>query len=60
MLLRKGVCSYESMDEWENFNETSLCEKEDFYSNLNIADSTTADRSNAKRLWKCFKRKKVR
>ena len=26
------------MDDWENFNETSLPEKEDFYSHLNIKD----------------------
>ena len=26
------------MDEWEKFNETSLPEKEEFYSNLNIED----------------------
>ena len=30
------------MDDWENFNETSLSEKEDFYS-LNIEDITDAD-----------------
>ena len=26
------------MNEWNNFNETSLPEKEEFYSNLNVED----------------------
>ena len=30
------------MDDWENFNETSLTEKEDFYSHLNMEDITDA------------------
>ena len=33
LLLRKGVYPYNCMDEWEKFNETSLPEKEEFYSN---------------------------
>ena len=36
LLLRKGVYPYEYMDEWEKFNETSLPEKEDFYSTQKI------------------------
>ena len=31
------------MDEWENFNQTSLPKKEEFYSNLNMDDITDAD-----------------
>ena len=31
------------MDEVEKFNETSLPEKEEFYSDLNIEDITDAD-----------------
>ena len=34
--LINGVYPYEYMDDWENFNERSLPEKEEFYSNLNI------------------------
>ena len=36
LLLQKGVYPYEYVDDWEKFNETSLPEKEDFYSHLNI------------------------
>ena len=28
LLLRKGVYPYEQMDDWENFNETALPDKE--------------------------------
>ena len=31
------------MNEWNNFNETSLPEKEEFYSNLNVEDIIDAD-----------------
>ena len=34
LLLRKIVYLQKYMDEWEKFNETSLPEKEEFYSNL--------------------------
>ena len=35
-ILRKGVYPYEYMDSWQRFNETSLPDKEVFYSNLNM------------------------
>ena len=43
MLLQKGVYPYEYMDDWKKFNETSLPEKEDFYSHSNMKDITDAD-----------------
>ena len=43
MLLRKDVYSYESMDDWEKFNETTLSEKEEFYRNSNMEDIRDAD-----------------
>ena len=46
--LRKGVYPYEYMADWEKFNETSLPEKEDFYSHLNMEDITYADYTHAK------------
>ena len=36
LLLRKRVYPHEYMDEWQNVNETTLPEKEEFYSNLNM------------------------
>ena len=40
------------MDDWEKFNETSLPEKEEFYSHLNMGDITDADHAHAKRVFK--------
>ena len=54
LLLWKGVYPYEYMDDWEKFNETSLPEKEDFYSHLNMEDITDADYTHAKRVCKNF------
>ena len=43
LLLRKGVYPYEYIDDWKKFNETSLPEKEEFYSNLKMEDITDED-----------------
>ena len=43
MLLRKGAYAYKYMDEWEQFNEMTLPEKEEFYSYLNMEDIKGAD-----------------
>ena len=43
LLLRKCVYSYEYMDNWERLNETSLPNKESFYSNLNMEDIDDID-----------------
>ena len=42
-LLRKGVYPYECMDNWERFDETSLPNKESFYSNLNMENTDDID-----------------
>ena len=34
LLLQKEVYPYEYIDDWEKFNETSLSEKDDFYTLL--------------------------
>ena len=36
------------MDDWEICNETSLSEKEDFYSHINMEDITDAVQKHAK------------
>ena len=48
------------MDECKKFNETTLPEKEEFYSNLNMEDITDADDMHAKRICKDFDIKKMR
>ena len=50
----KGIYLYEYRDDWEKFNETSLLEKEDFYSHLNMEDITDADYVHPKRVCKDF------
>ena len=40
------------MDSWETFDETSLPNKEAFYSSLNMEDITDVDYRNAERVFK--------
>ena len=54
LLFWKGVYLYEYAFDWEKFNETSLPEKEDFYSHLNMGNITDADYAHAKRVCKDF------
>ena len=48
-MLQKGVYSYEYMGDKEKFSETSLSEKENFYSNVNMEDITDANYTHAKK-----------
>ena len=59
MLLRKGIYPYEYVDSWKRFNETSLPDKKDFYSNLNMEDITDVDYKHAKQMWKNFEIKNL-
>ena len=52
LLLGKCVFPYEYMDDWEKFNETTLPEKEQFYSNLNMEEITDADYMHRERACK--------
>ena len=47
------------MDDWEKFQETTLLEKKDFYSSLNLEDITDADYMKAKRVCKNFETKNL-
>ena len=47
-----GVYLYEYISDWEKFNETSLPEKDYFYSHLNMSNITDADYTHAKRVSK--------
>ena len=55
LLLRKGAYPYEYMVDWEKFNETTLLDKEEFYSDLNLEDITDVDHMHAKRFCKVNK-----
>ena len=43
LLLKRDVYSYEYVDSWERFNETSLPDKKYFYSDLNLEDIIDKD-----------------
>ena len=58
-LLRKGVYPFGYIDDWEKFNETSLPEKDDFYSHLNMEDLINAGFAHAKRVCKDFEIKNL-
>ena len=60
LLLRKGVYSYEYMDSWERFNETSLPSKEDFYSNLNMENIDDIDYRHGNNVFKRFELENLR
>ena len=59
LLLRKGVYPYEYMDNWESFNETSLSDKESFYSSLNMENIDDIDYRHANNVFKKFKLKNL-
>ena len=47
------------MDDWQRFNETSLPEKKDFHSHLNMEDITDADYAHSKIVCKDFELKNL-
>ena len=59
LLLRKGVYPYEYMDNWERFDETSLPNKESFYSNLNMENIEDIDYRQGNNVFKRFKLKNL-
>ena len=59
LLLRKSDYPYEYMDDWEKYNETSLPEKENFYSHLNMEDISDRDYARIKCVCKNFEIKSL-
>ena len=57
LLLRKGIYPYEYMDNWERFDETSLPDKESFYSCLNMENIDDIDYRHGNNVFKKFKLK---
>ena len=55
LLLRKGVYTYEYMDNWERLNEISLPSKESLYSNLNMEDIDDIDYRHGNNVFNKFK-----
>ena len=47
------------MDDWEKFNKTTLPEKEEFYSNLNMEDITDGYQIHIKGVCRDFDIKKI-
>ena len=59
LLLRKDVYPYEYMDSWERFNETSLPDKEAFYSKLNEEGISNINHAHGQNVWKVFEIKNL-
>ena len=55
LLLRNGFYPEEYIGYWENFSETTLLEKEEFYSNLNMEDTTDVHSMHGKDFVKILK-----
>ena len=52
LLVETGIYLYKYIDNWKKFNETSLSEKEDFYSHLKMEDITDSGYDQAKEIYK--------
>ena len=57
LLLRNSVYPYEYIDDWKKFQETTLPEIQEFYSNLNMGKITDADYMHGKRVCRHFEKK---
>ena len=55
LLLRKVVYPYAYMNNWAIFSETSLPDKKDFYSELDLKDITDKDYAHAQKVFKELK-----
>ena len=51
LMRRKGVYSYEYMDTWEKFEQTSLPLKDAFYSRLNMKGISDQENEHARQVW---------
>ena len=54
-----NIYPYEYMDSWKEFDETSLPDKEAFYSSLNMEDITDVDHRHANRVFKSLNNKNL-
>ena len=58
-MLRKGLYPYEYVNDWGNFKDTSLPEKDVFYNHLSMEDITDRDYTHSKKPCKDFEIKNV-
>ena len=54
LLYKKGIYPYEYMDSWGRFSETTLPDKEKFYSKLNDEHITDEEYAHAQTVWETF------
>ena len=54
LLLRKGVYTYEYMDDWSRFDEEQLPDKSDFYSSLNMEEISGIDYRHTEKVFNKF------
>ena len=54
LLYKKGIYPYEYMDSWARFSETSLPDKQMFYSKLNDEHITNNEYAHAQKVWETF------
>ena len=54
LLIKKGICPYEYMTDWDKFKETKFPPREAFYSKLNMSDVGNEDYEHSNRVWKEF------
>ena len=59
LLLRKVVYPYEYMDNWEKFDETTLPDKEAFYSHLNLENISEEDYLHTQKVCEVFEIKNL-
>ena len=52
---KKTCLSFEYMDSWKKFGETSLPDKKVFCSELNLEDITDKDYEHTQKVWSVFK-----
>ena len=53
--MQKRVYTYEYLNNWKKFSNTSVPDKENFFSHLNMEGLTGADYTHAKRVFKDFR-----
>ena len=54
LLIRKGICPYQYMDDWDKLSETTLPPKEAFHSKLNMSGVSNQDYEHACKVWRDF------